>query len=398
MRTARSALGEAPQGRGQLAALPDRVGIEPDSLELGHALLELALESLRAGADPRELHRSAGGARFGCRLGVTAVVAVEALVSVQDESDVTVVAAERLAAGPAVEGGRDAAPVEQQDRLAAVLRDLAELAEQRRRQRVAGLAAEIDDAHSRQVGADALAEIQPLEARPALGPRRRAPEEGDGTLQRGPLRRHRARVVARVGLLLVRGVVLLVHADEPERAVAVRRSPSALRSRSAPHPTRCALARRAARPRSATSGAPRCGRRSARGSGRSSAARARSRGRGRSRLSPARALPPRPGGRPRSCRCRSRRGAGSDRPRRRAPRSAWPAPRPASASARPAWPRRPARRGRRAAAAPFCAPASAARPAPARARASSRSSRRPRARARRALPAAVLRRSRPAPP
>ena len=53
---------------------------------------------------------------------------------------------------------------------------------------------------------------------PALRPRRRAPVDGDRTLERRPLRRDRPGVVARVGLLLVRGVVLLVDADQPEAA------------------------------------------------------------------------------------------------------------------------------------------------------------------------------------
>ena len=370
------------------------VGIESDSLELRRAP-RAPFESLRAGADPSELHRPAGGAGLGRGLRVPAVMAMEAFVAVQDECDVAVVAAKGLAAGPAMERRRDAAPIEQQDRLAAVLGDLAELAQQRGRQRVAGLAAEIDDTHSRQVGSDALPEVQPLEACPALGPWRRAPEEGDCALQRGPLRRHRARRSAGRTPACTRSRAPRRRRRARDGA-AGQRSPSAPRSRSAPRRMRCAPARRAARPRSATSATQRCGRRSALGSGRSSAARARSRGRGRSRLSPARAWPPPPGGRPRSCRCRSRRGAGSVRPRGREPRSAWPAPRAASPSALQAWPRRPARpvgRLRQLLRSRF-----EERRAQARAQGSSRSSRQARARAPRAGPAAARRRARRAQP
>ena len=57
---------------------------------------------------------------------------------------------------------------------------------------------------------------EPLEPRPALGARRGAAVDGDGALDRGALRRDRARVVARIGLLLEGRVVLLVHDDETE--------------------------------------------------------------------------------------------------------------------------------------------------------------------------------------
>ena len=70
---------------------------------------------------------------------------------VQDERDVAVRAAARDAARAAVDRRREAAPVEQEDRLPAALRDLPELGEQRRRERVAALAAQVDDAHRRQL-------------------------------------------------------------------------------------------------------------------------------------------------------------------------------------------------------------------------------------------------------
>ena len=120
-RSARSVAASSPR-------LPAESASSRNRSSSGTRCLELPLESLRAGADPRELDRAALGAGLGRRLRVPAVVAVEAFVAVQDERDVAVGAAQRLAAGPAVERRRDAAPVEQQDRLAAVLGELAELA------------------------------------------------------------------------------------------------------------------------------------------------------------------------------------------------------------------------------------------------------------------------------
>ena len=111
---------------------------------------------------------------------------------------------------------RDPAPVEQEDRLASALGDLAELGEKRRGERIPRLAAEVDRAHHRAADADALAELKPLESLPALGARRGASVDRHGALERGSLRRHRPRVIARVGLLLVPGVVLLVDADHTE--------------------------------------------------------------------------------------------------------------------------------------------------------------------------------------
>ena len=234
-----------------------------------------------------------------------------------------------------MERGRDAAAVEQEDRLAPALGELAELREQRRGQRVAGLAAQVDRAHRRTADADSLAELEPLEPLPALGARRRASVNRDGAFQRGALRSHRARVVARVGLLLVRRRRALRRRRSGRAAEAGRRRPSAHRSRSAPPLTRCARARRAAPPRSATSaGSPR-GRRNVPGSGRPSVARARSRGRGRSRRGRGRAPLPRPAGRPRSSRCRWRRRGGSGRRPRRMRARAWRA-------RAPAWPSAPA--------------------------------------------------------
>ena len=150
--------------------------------------------------------------------------------------------------------------------------------------------------------AEPAAELEPLEPRPALGPRRRAAVQGDGSLERGPLRRDRARVVARVGLLLVGRIVLLVDADEAEPAPA-RRPPSGRRRRRAPRRRRSARARHAARRRPSPEWSTATRRRSARGSGRASAASARSRERARSRRGRGRASRRTPAGTPPSCRC-----------------------------------------------------------------------------------------------
>jgi hypothetical protein len=60
------------------------------------------------------------------------VVTAQGAVGVQHERDVAVLAAQRRPARTAVQRGRDAAAVQQQDRLAAAVRDRTELREQRR--------------------------------------------------------------------------------------------------------------------------------------------------------------------------------------------------------------------------------------------------------------------------
>jgi hypothetical protein len=117
-----------------------------------------------------------------------------------------------------VERGRDPAAIQEQDRLASVLGEPPELRQQRRRERVARLAAQVDDAHRREPAAQPLAELEAFEALPALRPRRGAAVERHRALERCPLGRHRAGVVAWVGLLLVGGVVLLVDADQADSA------------------------------------------------------------------------------------------------------------------------------------------------------------------------------------
>ena len=106
------------------AALRRRVGIEPDPLELGHVLLELPFQPLRPRADPGQLERAARGTAPGLGLGEATVVAVETAVAVHGERDVAALAPARHPTRAAVQGGHEAAPVEEEDRLAAALGDL----------------------------------------------------------------------------------------------------------------------------------------------------------------------------------------------------------------------------------------------------------------------------------
>ncbi len=177
---------------------------------------ELGLQLLRAGADARELDRAAVRAVLRQRLRVPAVVAMQPLVAVERQRDVAAPAPPRPAAGTAVDRTRDASAVEEEDRAPASLLHAGELGKQRSRERIATLTPQVDDADARHRGADPKGEREPLEPRPALGPRRGAPVHGDRALQSGSLGGHRPRVVARVGLLLVGGVVLLVHDHEAE--------------------------------------------------------------------------------------------------------------------------------------------------------------------------------------
>ena len=112
----------------------------------------------------------------------------------------------------------DAATVQHQDRLAAPIRDAAQRLQQRRRERIAGLPPQVDDPHRRQPRTDPAAQLEPLERDPALRPGRRRAVESDRALERRALCGDRARVVARVRVLLVRRVVLLVDDDQPQPA------------------------------------------------------------------------------------------------------------------------------------------------------------------------------------
>ena len=79
---------EPSQGLAERSRLRGRVGVEPDSLQLGHALRKLGLESLRARPDASDLRRAALWAFRTDRLVASAVMAAQALVPVQRERDV----------------------------------------------------------------------------------------------------------------------------------------------------------------------------------------------------------------------------------------------------------------------------------------------------------------------
>ena len=207
---------EAAERLGERSGPRGDVRVEAETLQLRDARGELLLELLGACAEPGDLGGAAGGADLGRRLAPPAVVAVEETVAVQRQRDVAGLAAQREPAGPAVERRRHAAAVQEQDGLAAAVGDRPQLGQERRRERVTGLAPQVDDPYRRQRPGQAPAELEPLEPLPALRARRRAPVDGDGTFERRALRGHGARVVARVGLLLVGRVVLLVHAEDPK--------------------------------------------------------------------------------------------------------------------------------------------------------------------------------------
>ena len=234
----------------------------------------------------------------------------------------------------------------------------------------------------------------------ALWTRRRAAEHGHGAFERCALRRDGARVVARIGLLLVRRVVLLVDADdaEPCNGREHRRPRADHDSRLASSDPRTLVAPLRLRQR-------RVEHRDLLAEARAEAAERlrcqRDLGDEHDRPAPTLRAPPRtPGGTPPSCRFRSRRRGGSWRSRRASsalddPRehlrsamcSAPPAPAsPGNASRSAGCARSP--RGFRCTGATSCERT---------ARASTRSSRRPRARARRAAAAAPRRRARSPP-
>ena len=246
----------------------DGVRVEPNPLEAGELASELRLEPLRARADPRELDGAALRAGLGQLRRMAAVVAVEPPVAMQRQRDVAARAPASRPARAAVDRAGDPAPVEEEDRAAASISHGGQLREQRRRERIAGLAAQVDEPDGRQRRADASGKLEPLEPRPALRARRRAPVDGDRALDRGALRGHGSRVVPRVRLLLERRVVLLVDDDEPEPVDG--REDRRARADDDARSAGCAgaRARRAARPPSARSAEPRRDRRSGRGTAR----------------------------------------------------------------------------------------------------------------------------------
>src|SRR5262245_59100594 len=134
----------------------------------------------------------------------------------KDERDVAARAPLGAGARPAVQRRRRPATVEEQHRLPTSGRQTAELRQQRGAQRIPGLPAEVDDTHRGQGPVKTTAELEPVEPMPALGPGCRAAEHAHRALELGPAQGNAARVVARVGVLLVGGILLLVDADEPQ--------------------------------------------------------------------------------------------------------------------------------------------------------------------------------------
>ena len=146
-------------------------------------------------------------------LAVAAVMAGErALRAVQDERDVAVRAHPRVPARAAVDEVRPAAAVEQHDRLRRVDERVARVGVQRARR-----LAHVDDLHRRQrLAVDARGQAHAAQRVDGLRARGRAAgEQQRAGLPRAP-RGDVARVVARVALVLVGGVVLLVEDDEAE--------------------------------------------------------------------------------------------------------------------------------------------------------------------------------------
>ena len=201
-----------PEGRRACGS----VRVEPYSVQPWNALLELRLESLRACADARELDGPALRTLFRKLRRVPAVVAVQSPVRVQCQRDVATPAAASASARATVDRARDAPPIEQENRSPSTLLYHRKLGEQRCRERISSLAPQVDNAHGRERCADPRRQLEAIEPRPALDARRGAPVDGDGALERCPLRSESARVVSRIRFLLERGVVLLVDDDQPE--------------------------------------------------------------------------------------------------------------------------------------------------------------------------------------
>src|SRR5262245_25932360 len=142
--------GEAGQRLAELSGPSCDVRVEPEQLELREPGSELGLQLLRPGAEARDLGCTAGRTEGGRGYSAPAVVAVKAVVRVEGERDVAVRAPEGQPARAAVERRRDAAAVEEENRLSASVRKLPELGEEGCGERVSRLTPEIDDLHRRQ--------------------------------------------------------------------------------------------------------------------------------------------------------------------------------------------------------------------------------------------------------
>ncbi|MBE7452555.1 MAG: hypothetical protein HS111_27850 [Kofleriaceae bacterium] len=203
------------------------VAIEAGDASLGPALGHRQGDAL--GPQPVALDAAAGGARragLGDAVGEVAVVTDQAIGrAVVGHRHRAVPAAERVAAGLAHHEGREAAAVEEQDRLLAGSQGLVDGAGQRRRQHALAVgqpAPEVDDLDRRQRGArGAAGHDQEPEAAGAGGgvgleARGGRAQDGDGAGALGADQGDVAAVVAHALVLLERAVVLLVDDDHPQ--------------------------------------------------------------------------------------------------------------------------------------------------------------------------------------
>ena len=231
---------EAGQDRALRALARRGVAVEPADPRGGVRRDQLLVEPLGAEA----LHAALGAAALRARLervlAVAAVVAAQlaleriahaarpVAVRVIDERHVAVFAAECEAAREAVDPAREAAPVQEQDRLAAGRERLGKRLAQRAREHAAAPAARAlvggrrsrpsAAAGSPRAGQDQRS-ISPCAQRHAVRRRGRRAEQERAARALGAHARDLAGVVAEALLALVRGLVLLVDRDQTQIGV-----------------------------------------------------------------------------------------------------------------------------------------------------------------------------------
>src|SRR3954447_10738371 len=156
------------------------IGIQAEDLEWRQQILQLRLDALRTGADARDRHRRALGTGLRHRLRVPAVVAAKGAVSMEDQRDIAVGALPGVPTGAAGEMRRPAAPVDQEDRLAALPGNVAERLPRPRVKRPGDAAPHVYDLDRRpRPPVHAAPQLQPIQLVPALRLWRRRPTEED---------------------------------------------------------------------------------------------------------------------------------------------------------------------------------------------------------------------------
>ena len=210
---------EPPQDVEMGAGGSGAVGVEAKHGLRRHRFADQLSDTLGPGAMAGQGDGAAVRAALRQRFGMAAVVAAKpARALVDDERDVALGAPPPSAAGSTAHERRPATAVQHHDRLPA---DIADLAECLDGPRVEGTAIprgrpHVEHVHRGQRDAvGALRQLEPGQAVPALRTRRRAAADEDGPGRLRATGRHLPRVVARIPLLLVGGVVLLVHHDQP---------------------------------------------------------------------------------------------------------------------------------------------------------------------------------------